>query len=127
MTTLADLSVGDAFVLLSRVAALDQVAGMTLIFFGPDRQPQGQLVVSPAGVISGQLVNPANQTPVNPVTHFRVVSVGSVLVNQRTGETMVVRQVSIQPDGTYQWSPSLTQPVWYTIDGWQLVGNVNLS
>lgn len=127
MAVLSDLGVGDAFVMLSRVSALDQVTGMTLVLFGPDRQPQAQIIVSPAGVMSGQLANPANQTPVNVVTRFRTISVGNVMVSQRTGETMVVRQVSIQPDGTFLWASSVVQPVWYTTEGWQLAGNVALG
>ena len=127
MTTFADLVPGDAFILLARVSALDQINGMTLVFFGPDRQPQGQLAVSPAGVVSGQFANAANQTPVRVVNNFRTIGVGNVMQNRRTGETVVVRQVHIELDGSYQWASSLTSPVWYTTDDWQLVGNVNIQ
>jgi hypothetical protein len=127
VTTLADLGVGDAFVLLARVTALDQVTGMTVTFFGPDRAPQGQLVISPTGVLSGQLATAPAATPVHPVTQFRAVSVGSVLVSRGTGETMVARKVRIMGDGSYQWASSLPGGVWYTTDDWQVVGSVTLQ
>src|SRR5258707_10879221 len=101
MATLADLGVGDAFVLLARVTALDQVTGMTLTFFGPDRSPQGQMTVSPAGVLAGQLANGFAQTPVQPARQFRAIGVGTVLVSRVTGETSVVRRGEVVPGGAF--------------------------
>ena len=128
MTTLADLGAGDAFVLLARVAALDPVAGMTLTFFGPDRSPQGQMAISPAGVLTGQLANAAAQTPVQLARQFRAIGIGTVLVSRTTGETSVVRQVHLQPDGTFQWASSMQAGApFYTVDDWQAVGTVTLQ
>src|SRR6266699_1679066 len=103
MTTLADLQVGQQFLFVSQVTALDQAAGMGLALYGPGRIQSGSAVISPAGVMSGQLAAAADQVPVTVVTGFAPVSVGDVMENSRTGETLVCRWSQIEPDGTVIW------------------------
>src|SRR5260221_623966 len=124
MTTLADLVTGDAFILLARVTAQDQVTGDTLTYYGPGGQPQGTMTISPAGVFAGQLAAPAAQVPVQRVPVFAAVSPGDVLQNTVSGETMAVRQVKIMADGTYQWAASPAGRVWYTLDAWTVIAHV---
>ena len=126
MTTLAGLTVGEAFILLARVAGIDGGIGMTLIFFGPDAGQQGTMVISPAGEFSGQLQADPSVIPVTTVAEMNAVSVGDVLQNAVTGETAVARQVRIRPDGSYQWASSLTAAVWYGVGGWTAIGQVSL-
>lgn len=126
MTTLADLKIGDAFVLLARVTAQDPVTGDTLTYYGPDSQPQGTMVISPAGAFSGQLAAAANLIPVQPVPGFGAVSPGDVLQNTATGETMVARLITIGPQGQYTWSAATPAHVWYSLDDWSVIGHVTL-
>lgn len=126
MTTLADVQVGQAFILVGRLTAQDQVTGDTLTYFGPGSVPQGTMVISPAGQFSGQLAGPADTIPVQLVPQFGAVSAGDVLQNTATGETYVARQVRIQPDGTYQWSASQAGQVWYALAAWAVIGHVSL-
>ena len=126
MATLADLQPGQAFILLARLTAQDQVTGDTLDFYGPDGQPRGTMTISPAGVFAGQLATTPDQIPIQLVPAFGAVSTGAVLQHTVTGETMVARRVRIEPDGSYQWSASLTGPVWYSLGDWAVAGQVSL-
>jgi hypothetical protein len=125
MTTLADLAVGDAFVLQARVTGLDQVTGMSLAYFGPDGAGQGTMVISPMGAFSGQLAGPPNAIPVQTVQIFSAVSSGDVL-QHNAGETMVARRVRIEADGSYQWSASGNGPVWYSMADWSVIAHVDV-
>lgn len=127
MTTLADLSVGNVIIVAGMVAALDQSAGMTLALLGPAAARQGSLVISPAGAFSGNLAQAWNATTVQPVQGLSAVSPGTIMVNNRTGETMVARQVQLKPDGTYQWSASLAGDVWYTTAEWRTAGTATVT
>jgi len=89
MTTLADLTAGQAFMFVAQVTAKDAAGGTALM--------------DPAGVLTGQLTSPAAQIPVTVVTQFAQVSAGDVLSNDATGETVVVRKVTVTADGSYQW------------------------
>jgi len=40
---------------------------------------------------------------------------------------MVVRAVTVQPDGTYLWSPAPSGGVFYKTDGWTVISHVNLQ
>jgi len=127
MTTLADLQPGQQFLFACSVTALDQVTGMSLALYGPDRTMAASSVISPAGVMSGQLAAPPDQVPVTVVTGFAPVSVGDVLENEATGETAVARWSEISPaDGTVTWSSSAAHKVIYPGTGWHLIGHVNL-
>ncbi len=112
MTALADLTAGQAFTHLS--------------LFGPAEAAGGTALMDAAGVLTGQLTSPAAQIPVTVVTQFAQVSAGDVLSNNDTGETVVARAVTVQPDGSYQWSSSPSRGVVYKTAGWTVIGHVSL-
>jgi hypothetical protein len=60
------------------------------------------------------------------VTQFAAVSVGDVLSNDASGETVVVRWVTVQSDGSYLWSPAPSGGVVYKTAGWTIVGHISL-
>jgi hypothetical protein len=125
MTALADLKAGQAFMFVAQVTLID-AAGTHLSLFGPASAAGGTALMDGNGVLTGQLTSPAAQIPVTVVTQFETVSVGDVLVNAVTGETMVARAVTVKPDGSYQWSPSASGGVVYTTSGWTVIGHVAL-
>lgn len=125
MTTLADLAAGQAFMFVAQVTAIDQ-AGTHLSLFGPASAAGGSALMDPGGVLTGQLTSPAAQIPVTVVTQFATVSAGDVLANDTTGETVVARAVTVQPDGSYQWSPAPSGGVVYRTAGWTIIGHVDL-
>jgi hypothetical protein len=125
MTTLADLTAGQAFMFVAQVTAID-AAGVHLSLFGPAQSAGGAALMDPTGALTGHLTSPATQIPVTVVTQFEAVSVGDVLANAVSGETMVARAVTVQPDGTYQWSPAPSGGVIYTTGGWGIIGHVSL-
>lgn len=125
MTTLADLKAGQAFIFVAQVTTTD-AAGTHLSLFGPASAAGGTALMDPAGVLTGQLTSPASQIPVTVVTEFAAVSAGDVLSNDATGETVVARAVTVQPDGSYLWSPSLAGGVMYRTDGWTIIGHISL-
>jgi hypothetical protein len=83
-------------------------------------------VISPAGVMSGQLAAAPGQVPVTVVTGFAPVAVGDVLQNDRTGETLVARWSQIGPDGSVTWASAAGHQVIYTAQGWTAIGHVAL-
>lgn len=124
MTTLADLVTGQEFLFIGQVTALDPVAGLTLSLFGPASALAGSAVIAPTGAMSGQLAAAPGQVPVTVVTGFAPVSVGDVLANNRTGETMVCRWSAIGPDGAVTWSSAPVPQVTYPSAGWTVIGHV---
>ena len=125
MTTLADIAAGQAFMFVAQVTAID-TAGTHLSLFGPASAAGGSALMDPAGVLTGQLTSPAAQIPVTVVTQFAAVSAGDVLANDTTGETMVARTVTVQPDGSSLWSPAPSGGVVYQTAGWTIIGHVDL-
>jgi len=125
MTMLADLKAGQAFIFVAQVTAIDG-AGTHLSLFGPAEAAGGTALMDASGALTGQLTSPAAQIPVTVVTQFAQVSTGDVLSSNATGETMVVRAVTVQPDGTYLWSPAPSGGVVYKTDGWSVISHVNL-
>jgi hypothetical protein len=125
VTTLADLGAGQAFMFVAQVTAIDS-AGTHLSLFGPASAAGGSALMDSSGALSGQLTSPADQIPVTVVTEFVTVSAGDVLASNATGQTMVARAVTVQPDGTYQWSPAPAGGVIYKTDGWSIIGHVDL-
>jgi len=125
MATLADLVPGDQFLFACSVTAVDQVTGLSLGLYGPGRALAATAVISPAGVMSGQLAAAPDQVPVTIVTGFAPVSVGDVLENT-AGETLVARWSQISPDGTVTWSSSADHRVIYPAAGWSVIGHVTL-
>lgn len=123
MTTLADLVVSQEFLFACQVTAVDGVTGISLALFGPGSVQAASAAISPVGVLTGQLSAPANQVPVTVVTGFAPVSVGDLLENQVTGETMVARWSQINPDGTVIWSAAVTHEVTYPATGWLVVAH----
>lgn len=126
MTTLADLKTGDEFLFACQVTSVDPTAGTGLSLYGPGRAQAATAVIAPSGAMTGQLAAPANQVPVTVVTGFTPVSVGDVLANDRTGETMVCRWSAIGPDGSVTWSASLSAQVIYPAAGFTVIGHVSL-
>jgi hypothetical protein len=125
MTTLADLTPGQAFMFVAEVTAIDG-AGTHLSLFGPASAAGGSALMAPGGALSGQLTTAPAQIPVTVVTQFAAVSVGDVLSNNASGETVVVRAVAVTADGSYQWSSSPSGGVVYKTAGWTVVGHVSL-
>jgi len=126
VTTLADLTAGQAFIFVAQVTAIDQ-AGTHLSLFGPAEAAGGSALMDASGVLTGNLTAAPSQIPVTVVTQFAQVGVGDVLSSNTTGETMVVRAVTVQPDGTYLWSPAPSRGVVYKTDGWTVIAHVNLQ
>lgn len=125
MTTLADLQPGQAFMFVAQVTAID-AAGTHLSLFGPASAAGGTALIAPGGVLTGQLTAPAASIPVQVVTQFQQVTAGDVLANDATGETLVARAVTVQPDGTCLWSPAPSGGVMYKTAGWTVIGHVSL-
>jgi len=124
MATLADLTAGQAFMFVAQVTAID-TAGTHLSLFGPASAAGGTALIAPGGAMSGQLTAAPASIPVTVVTQFETVSAGDVLSNDVTGETMVVRAVTVQADGSYQWSPAPAGGVVYKTDGWTVIAHVD--
>jgi hypothetical protein len=125
VTTLADLTAGQAFMFIAQVTAKDS-AGTHLALFGPASAAGGTALIDGAGVLTGNLTTAASAIPVTVVTQFAQVSVGDVLSNNNTGETVVARAVQVQPDGSYQWSSSPSGGVVYRTAGWTIIAHVTL-
>lgn len=127
MTTMADLMPGDVIVVMGRVTAADPNTGDTLAMLGPSGQVQGTIGISPSGAFSGQLAQAANLTTVQLVPALAAVSPGNIMVNLSTGETMIARQVALQPDGSYQWTASMSGGTWYGTAGWRIAGTATVN
>jgi hypothetical protein len=128
MTTLLDVRRGDQFLMALRCTDRDATVGLTFNMFSANRAPVGALVIAPAGTFTGQLASTPDQVPVTLVTGFTPLQVGDVLQRDGTGETAVVRRVSLNLDGSIQWSSSVTGGgSTYTAGGWQVIGHVVLD
>jgi hypothetical protein len=127
MTTLADLTAGEQFLMACQVVAVDPVNGMTLSLFGPASAQAGTATIATTGVMSGQLLTTPDQVPVSVVTGLALLTVGDVLSNDATGETAVCRWSQISPDGIATWSSSLDHRVIYPAVGWTVIGHCNLA
>jgi hypothetical protein len=125
-TTLADLEPGVQFLFACSVTALDPAAGLSLALYGPGRVEAATAVIAPTGVMTGQLAAPPDQVPVTVVTGFAPVSVGDIMQNDATGETMVARWSQISPDGTVQWAAAASHRVIYPATGWTTIGHADL-
>jgi hypothetical protein len=125
MATLAGVRRGDVFLIGARCSAADQVAGLTLGLYGPQRDKMADAQITPAGVITGQLADAPALIPVQLVTGYAPVSVGDVM-QSGTGETAVCQWTRTSPDGTVLWSSSAGHYVVYPAAGWQIVGHVDL-
>jgi len=126
MTTLADLQVGDQILYVGKVVSLDVVAGIGLTLWGPAAVQAATAQITPAGVMSGQLAAAPNLTPVTKVTGFAAVSVGDILENTGTGETLACRWSQIDATGTAVWSASVDHKVTFTASGWTVIGHIAL-
>lgn len=126
MTALSDVRRGDQFLLAFRCTAVNSTDGLSLNVFSVNRAQAAQEVISPAGLITGQLAKPPDQIPVSLVTTFASVAIGDILSNLDTGETMVCRFAQMKGDGSVQWSSSPNGSVIYSTDGWSVIGHVDL-
>jgi hypothetical protein len=125
VTTLADLGAGQAFMFVAQVTAIDS-AGTHLSLFGPASAAGGTALMDPSGVLTGQLTSAPADIPVTVVTQFAAVSIGDVLQNDTSGETVVARAVAVQVDGSYEWSPAASGGVVYLTAGWTIIAHVDL-
>jgi hypothetical protein len=126
MTTLADLAPGEQFLMACQVVTIDPVIGMTLSLFGPASAQAGTAVIAPSGAMTGQLMTTPSQVPVDIVTGLAPTTVGDVLTNDTTGETVVCRWSQITPGGQSVWSSSADHLVVYASSGWTVIGHVSL-
>lgn len=125
MTTLADLKPGDQVIFAFEVTAIDPTNGVSMNLYGPSATLAASGAISPTGALTGQLANPANQTPVTRVTGFAPVAVGDVLQGS-DGSTFVCMWSEIQIDGSTLWSNSPDAKVKYPGTGFTNVGHVTL-
>ena len=127
MTVLSDLRHGDLFLYVARVTAVDAVTGMDLDLYGPSRTITASAHINIDGSMTGQLAAAPNETPVTTVTaKFAPVSVGDIMQNTRTGETMVCRVSRINAQGVVLWSASPNGAVMYRADDWVVLDHVDL-
>jgi hypothetical protein len=125
VTTLADLQPGDEFLFACQVTSLDPTAGLGLALYGPGRVEAATAVIAPTGVMTGQLAAAPAQVPVTVITGFAPVTVGDILVNDATGETMLCRWSQIGPDGTVTWAAAPGHQVIYPARGWTVAGHAD--
>ena len=125
MTTLADLPPGDQFLFVGLITAIDS-SGFHMTLYGPESAAAATALIDTNGVMTGQLEAPANQAAVTVVTGFAPLSVGDVVVSDRTGETVVVRSAWITHDGVSMWSSTADAKVAYPATGWTVIGHVSL-
>ena len=127
MTVLSDLRARQLFLYVGRVTAVDAVNGMDLDLYGPSRTKTATAHIAIDGTMTGQLAAAPNETPVMVVTaNFAPISVGDILENVKTGETLVCRVSRISPKGVVMWSSSVNGTVAYTADNWNVVGHIDL-
>jgi hypothetical protein len=127
MTTLADLTAGQQFLMACQVVSIDPTTGMTLSLFGPASAEAATAIIAPTGAMTGQLLTTPDQVPVSVVTGLALLSVGDLLSNDVTGETMVCRWSQISPDGNSVWSSAPDHKVVYATSGWTVIGHCNLT
>jgi hypothetical protein len=125
MTTLADLGTGDQFLFVCQVTNAD-ATGTSLALYGPDRTRAASATINSDGTMTGQLANTPDKIPINLVSGLSPVSVGDVLENSKSGETMVCRWTQIQPDGAVLWSDIANGRLVYRADDWAVIGHVDL-
>jgi hypothetical protein len=89
-----------------------------------DRQPHGQLTVAPDLTIGGALTDPLDQIPVSLAG--RPFSIGDVVMNAATRETMVVRDAWLEVGG-FRWSNAPTRTPAYPTDGWGRIGTATIT
>ena len=123
MATLADLPVGSVFAFATKVT--DRGADtMTLDLLSQDESVQATIATATDGTITGQLLKPPDQIPVEAVTV--PLTEGAVVVRDDTGETMVVRAVWLSPRG-FVWSSAPDRRTVYTTAGWTVIGTATLD
>ena len=128
MASLANVRPGESFVFVFRVTGVDPVNGISLDLYGPRNQKAATAVIAPDGSMAGNLADDPRQIQVTRVTGFTPVSVGDILENERTGETMIVRWTEINPGGQVLWSSSVaTNAPRYNAKGWSVVGHIDIE
>jgi len=127
-TRLSDLGPGDVFLFICRIKSVDATTGIGLALFGPSRVKAADAVIHTDGSMTGQLTATPDRIPVNIVTGLTPINIGDVLVNDKTGETLVCRWSAVNPDGSVVWSasPAKTSSI-YQASGWTIVGQVQLN
>src|ERR1700755_2591109 len=118
MTTLAEVQPGDEFLFACQVTSLDPTNGIGLSLYGPASIKAADAAIHTDGTMTGNLAASPDQVPVNIVTGFVPVSVGDVMQNADSGETVVCRWSQIKPDGSVIWSAAANHRVVYPTTGW---------
>lgn len=126
MTTLADVKSGNQFIFVCVAGTVD-ANGIALELFGPSNVLAASAQINPDGTMAGQLMATPDTIPVSLITGYVPFNVGDVLQKDASGETMVCRWSSIQPDGSTNWSASKGHEVIYKSAGWSVIGHITLS
>ena len=127
MTTLAEVQPGDQFLFACQVTSLDPTNGIGLSLYGPASIKAADAAIHPDGTMTGNLAATPDQVPINIVTGFVPISVGDLLENADSGQTVVCRWSQINPDGSVVWSASTTRRVVYPAVGWTVIGHFDLG
>lgn len=124
MTTLADIKVNDQFLFVCLATEIDDT-GMSLSLYGPSNILAAVAKINADGSMTGQLAAIPSDIPVTLVTGFVPFTIGDVLENEVSGETMVCRWSEITDDGNSVWSSSVgNSKVIYSPTGWTVIGHV---
>ncbi len=126
MTSLADVRRGDVFLVGVKCTDADLLLGLTVALYGPHRDKMADGQIAPGGQITGALVTTPDQIPVQLVTGLVPVSVGDILQNGVSGETLVCMWSHINLDGSVLWSSAASHAVVYPVAGWIVIGHVDL-
>lgn len=126
MATLADITVGKQFLFVCQASTID-VNGIALELFGPSNVLAATALITPTGVMTGQLMAEPADIPVSIVSGFVPFTVGDILQKDVSGETMVCRWSSISTDGDTTWSASEGHEVIYATVGWSVINHIDLA
>ena len=126
MTTLADLAEGGTRSSWRAGGQRGPGHGMTSPIAVRIRSRRGSVLIGLDGSLSGMLGETANLIPVQSVHAFRCRVCGEVMTSGG-GETMLMRGVRVEMDGTCRWSASVSGPVWHSTEQWPRIGQATLE
>ena len=121
---LIDLVPGSTFGMTARVTARDQ-NGIHVEFLRGDGVVNGTMLLSPSGVITGQVTVAPQDVRVEVIAV--AFAKGDVLHQEESGDTRVVQAVGLNADGTSWWSPMRNARDQFSGAGWTKVGTANMA